>query len=107
MNKLLATLITVGTLIGMIYAVDSVYFHRSDFEAFAMSYAVDKGEQKVDALTQRQWKLEDRIEMLKDESSKRNAMAIKTLEEQKKDIQEQIEREKSKLKSIYEKQDKK
>jgi peptidoglycan hydrolase CwlO-like protein len=101
MNKIIATVLSIGSLIGMIYAVDTMYLHRSDFEAFASSYAADKSEAKVDALTQRQWKIEDRIETLKDSGG--NDKGIKALEEQKKDLQEQIEREKAKLKGLYEK----
>jgi peptidoglycan hydrolase CwlO-like protein len=104
MNKIVTAFITIGTLVGMLYAVDALYLHRTDFEVFAAGYAADKGEAKVDALTQRQWKVEDRIESLRDDGSRRNAPAIRTLEEQKKELQEQIDREKEKLKSIYEKQ---
>jgi hypothetical protein len=87
----------------MLFAADAYYLHRSDFEAFAQGYAADKGESKVDALTQRQWKIEDRVEVLKDDGENRNSKAIRALEEQKRDLQEQIDREKEKLKGIYEK----
>lgn len=87
----------------MLYAADAYYLHRSDFEAFASSYAADKGEAKIDALTQRQWKIEDRVEVLKDDGENRNAKAIKALEEQKRDLQNQIDMEKYKLKGIYDK----
>jgi len=29
MNKIVATILSLGTLIGMIYAVDSMYLHRA------------------------------------------------------------------------------
>jgi uncharacterized coiled-coil protein SlyX len=103
MDKILAAFITIGTLIGMLYAVDSVYLHQSEFVAFASAYSADKSESKVDALTQRQWKLDDRLDVLKDDGAKKNSVAIKALEEQKKELQEQIDREKAKLKILYEK----
>lgn len=103
MNKTITAAIALFTLVGMIFTADAYYLHRADFEAFAQGYAADKGEAKVDALTQRQWKIEDRIEVLKDDGERRNASAIRALEEQKKDLADQVEREKTKLKSIYDK----
>jgi|SRR3990170_862845 len=103
MNKIVATILSLGTLIGMIYAVDSMYLHRADFEAFASAYSADKSETRVNALTQRQYIIEDRIEVLKDEGRAGNDRAVKELEKQKKEIQEQIELEKVKLKGLYDK----
>ena len=103
MNKLIASIITIGTLVGMIFTVDSFYLRSSEFKAFAENYAADKSEARVDALMQRQWKIEDRIDMLKLEGERRNAPAIRELQDQHRELQEQIDREKIRLKAIYEK----
>jgi len=103
MNKLVTSAIALFTLVGMLYAADAMYLRRAAFNAFADDYAAYKSETKIDALTQRQWKLEDRIEVLKDDGPRSNGPAIRTLEEQKQDLQLQIDREKAKLNGIYEK----
>ena len=102
MNKTIAATLSLFTLVSMIYTADAMYVRSKDFKAFAEGYAADKSEAKIDALTQRQWKIEDRIEVLKDDGS-RSAPAVKALEEQMRDLQNQIDREKAKLNGIYEK----
>ena len=99
MSKVLGIIIALISLVSAAIAVDARYTKDTTFIAFADQYKADKSQYHIDALMERKWKLEDRIENLKYDRTSKDA--VKTLQEEVRTIDKDIEVEKKQLERYY------
>jgi len=95
---IIGIVIALGTLAGSVIAVDSRYTHHEEYVAFVTDYQMDKLENNLDKLQQREWQLQDRKE-----EQKKKEIDTTDLERQIREIEMQKQIQQEKLKKYQEK----